>query len=87
MSKAQQGNTNMPETTKQATQEHGLHYMFVSGHRHTSLVAHLASSSKHADRSTIQQENSPTQSNAKLLYSACYERRLRDSIRAGCLIS
>jgi hypothetical protein len=40
----QQGHTSMTETIKQATQGQRLHYIFVGGHRHTSLVANPASS-------------------------------------------
>jgi hypothetical protein len=57
----------MTETIKQATQGKRLHYMFIGGCCHTSLVAHPATSSKHANRCTIQQEIVPTQPNAVVI--------------------
>jgi hypothetical protein len=39
---------SMPETISKATQGRRLHCMFVGGCRHTSLIAHPASSSKQA---------------------------------------
>jgi hypothetical protein len=78
--------TQRCQRLNKATQGHKLHYMLISWHCHTGLIAHPASSSKHANRRTTQQKNAPTQPNAKLPQSAHYKRLPHDSTRSGSLI-